>query len=227
MARPLLLDLFCGEGGCSVGYHRAGFDVVGVDKEPSKGRRYPYEFVQGDALEFFKENHHLFDVVHASPPCKSENPLRHLRPDIEHPDLLTPTIEVFASLDKPWVIENVAATRKLPGAALMCGAAFGLGAVDDDGIRRVLRRHRLFSSNVFLMTPGCACNDQVKMGVYGHGGARPKPDKPRSYQANKAEAVEAMAIDWMSREGLSQAIPPAYTEFIGEQLLHALAESWA
>lgn len=222
MSRPRILDLYCGEGGASAGYVAAGFDVVGVDLHPKP--RYPYEFHQGDALAFLADPWFMagFDVVHASPPCKSENPLRHLRPDIDHPDLLSPTLAMLREQPVPWVVENVSASRKMPGALILCGAAFGLGALDDNGDYRALRRHRLFASSVFLMGGGCACSGGPKIGVYGHGSGRPTAAKPRSYQANKAEAIQALGIDWMSRDGLSQSIPPAYTEFIGEQLIDAL-----
>jgi DNA (cytosine-5)-methyltransferase 1 len=212
--QPRLLDLFCGAGGCSVGYHRAGFDVIGVDNRPQPN--YPFEFHQADALTFPLEG---FDAIHASPPCKSETRLRHVH-DIDHPDLLTPTVERFAGLGVPWVIENVESTKKLPGALVLCGASFGLRAECDDGTLRLLRRHRRFASNVFMMAPPCACTSRI-VGVYGHGGG-PKRLLNRGYQATKAEAVAAMGIDWMSRDELSQAIPPAYTEYLGAQLLDHL-----
>jgi DNA (cytosine-5)-methyltransferase 1 len=214
MARRLL-DLYCGEGGCSEGYRRAGFDVVGVDHIARP--RYPFEFVKADALEVLADRAFIggFDAVHASPPCKSENPLRHLH-DVEHPDLLTPTLEALRDLPQPWVVENVSGTAKMPGALLMCGAAFGLGATCRDGVWRPLRRHRLFESNVLLMGAGCACSGRQPVGVYGHGGGG---QMTRGYKATLADAKACMGIDWMTREGISQAIPPAYTEHVGGQLL--------
>lgn len=195
--RPLLLDLFCGEGGCSAGYAAAGFDVVGVDLHSKP--RYPYEFHRGDALTFLADPVFTarFAAVHASPPCKSENPLRHLH-DVEHPDLLTPTLAALRAQKLPWVVENVEATRKMPGALLLCGAAFGLGAVCRDGVRRPLKRHRLFASNVYLMGPGCACSGRQPVGVYGHGGGG---QMTRGYKATLADARTAMGCAWMSRGG--------------------------
>lgn len=227
--RPLLLDLFCGEGGCSAGYVAAGFDVVGVDLHPKP--RYPYEFVQGDALTYLADPVFMarFDAVHASPPCKSENPLRHLH-DVQHPDLLTPTLAALRAQSLPWVVENVEATDKLPGALLLCGASFGLSTTCKDGVQRALKRHRLFESSVFLMRSGCACgssahragqyNPQRIIGVYGNGGGG---QMTRGYKGNLAESRAVMGMPWASREGVSQAIPPAYTRFIGEQLIEAMA----
>lgn len=216
--RPKLLDLFCGEGGCSAGYTAAGFDVFGVDLWPKP--RYPYPFHQGDALEYLTAHGHEYDVIHASPPCKSENPLRHLH-DVEHPDLLTPTLAALRAQSLPWVVENVSGTEKLPGALMLCGAAFGLGAKCEDGVWRPLKRHRLFESSVFLMGNGCACSGATPVGVYGHGGGMSNVGLGQ-WQASAAVANEALGTPWMSRAGSSQAIPPAYTQFIGEQLLAAL-----
>lgn len=222
MGRPLLLDLFCGEGGCSAGYVAAGFDVVGVDLHAKP--RYPWEFHRGHALDYLADPAFMarFDAVHASPPCKSENPLRHLH-DVQHPDLLTPTLEMLRAQHLPWVVENVAATEKMPGALLLCGAAFALAADCIDGRRRPLKRHRLFESSVFLMGGGCACSGREPVGVYGHGRANKDPGSRRGYQAAVAEARQALETPWMSQAGISQAIPPAYTEFIGEQILAAIA----
>lgn len=220
MTRPLLLDLFCGAGGCSVGYHRAGFDVVGVDNEPHPD--YPFEFVQADALEVLRGevlDPGRFAAIHASPPCKSETDLAALS-DRKHPNLLGPTLDLLRGQQTPWVVENVEGTDQMPGALVLCGASFGLGATCRDGVYRPLRRHRRFESSAFLMGPGCACPGTEAVGVYGHGGNTPSQ---RGYQATKAEAVEAMGIDWMTMADLSQAIPPAYTEFIGEQLMAHLS----
>lgn len=217
-----LLDLFCGAGGAAMGYHRAGFDVVGVDINPQP--RYPFDFIQADAMQALSSPTLLtgFDVVHASPPCKSENPLRHLH-DVEHPDLLTPTLQRLADVSVPWVIENVGGTEKLPGSTVLCGASFGLQATCRDGIVRPLRRHRRFASNRFLMSTPCACSGREVVGVYGHGGSgTAKPHERRGYQAIHAEGRKAMGIDWMTQDELAQAIPPAYTQFIGEQLVDHL-----
>jgi len=212
MSRPRLLDLFCGQGGAGMGYHRAGFDVVGVDVKLQP--HYPFAFVQTDALEYLAAHGREYAAIHASPPCQAYTPLRH-RTGSVYPDLVAPAREALAALELPWVIENV------PGAPLrrpmrLCGTQFGLRAGE-----RWLRRHRLFESNVFLRPPliSCSCRGRAIGGVYGHGGGGPAT---RGFKFVRAEAREAMGIDWMPVAGLAQAIPPAYTEFIGRQLLAAL-----
>lgn len=196
--RPRLIDFFCGDGGAGMGYHRAGFDVVGVDIVARP--RYPFTFIQ---------------AVHASPPCKSENDLRHLSA-VEHPNLLAPTLAALSSLGSPWIVENVASTRQMPGALVLCGSEFGLRSGD-----RWLKRHRRFQSNMPLMgAGGCNCRGRRIGGVYGAGGGG---QQNRGYKFHVAEGREAMGIDWMPQSSLCQAIPPAYTQFIGEQLLAHIA----
>lgn len=220
--RPMLLDLFCGAGGCAEGYHRAGFDVVGVDIKPQPN--YPFEFVQGDALEIANLTASLafFDAVHASPPCQSYLNLggvnRKLGRDYEHPDLIAPTRELLKALGKPYVIENVADARpELVDPVRICGTGLGLP----------LRRHRLFESNVPLEGTPCAHerfteprywtgwrpNGEHRLStvvqVYGNAGGR-------------SEWPAAMGIDWMTSAEMIEAVPPAYTEFIGQQILAVL-----
>ena len=214
--RPLLLDLFCGAGGAAKGYHDAGFDVIGVDINPQP--RYPYEFHQDDALGWFRWLRLMgtrMDAIHASPPCQSESSLRH-RTGVKYADLLTPTLEMLSRLSVPWVIENVASTAKLPGSLVLCGTEFGLHAQD-----RWLKRHRRFASNVFLAgAAGCNCTGRRIGGVYGTGG---RGAMTRGYKFHLADARTAMGIDWMTGKELSQAIPPAYTRFIGAQLIGHLS----
>ncbi len=220
--RPRLLDLYCKAGGASTGYHRAGFEVVGVDKEPQPN--YPFEFIQADALDVLADRTFLsrFDAIAASPPCKSENPLRHLW-DVDHPDLLTPTLELLADVTIPWAIENVAGSKKLPDALILCGTEFGLKARCRDGQVRWLRRHRRFKTNFLVMgAGGCHCSGRLIGGVYGTGGGGPMT---RGYKFHTPEGREAMGIDWMTWPELSQAIPPAYTEHIGRALIEHLAVS--
>lgn len=221
MARPTLLDLFCCDGGAAMGYYQAGFDVTGIDivNRP----KYPFTFVQADALEYLAEHGHRYDAIHASPPCKAHTVLKSTSSRV-HADLLSPTKEILAGHGQPWVIENVpGAAHLMPGALILCGTSFGLGTMCADGKYRPLRRHRLFLSNVFLMGNGCSCTGAQPMGVYGHGGGRPNNRPGRGqYQAPVAEARLAMEMPWASREGVSQAIPPAYTRFLGEQLMAAL-----
>jgi DNA (cytosine-5)-methyltransferase 1 len=224
--RPRLLDLFCGQGGAAVGYHRAGFDVVGVDVEPQP--HYPFEFHRGDAMTWPLDG---FDAVHASPPCQRFSVTRNTH-DRDYPDLLTPTIDRLRAQPLPWVIENVPGAP-MPGAIELCGAAFGCNALDIDGAPLVLRRHRLFLSNVLLLIPECACGAYRRMGVRVGGVYGGGPENRRlanrnlgtfrgGYTPTKAVAAALIGVEHMTKAGLAQAIPPAYTEHIGRQLIGAV-----
>lgn len=217
--RPLLLDLFCGAGGCSVGYYRAGFDVVGVDHVYQP--RYPGEFILADALEFLRAYGHLFDCIHASPPCQGFSVTRNLKfsrgAKGDVPDLLTPCRAILEKIGVPWVIENVkGAPMRHP--VELCGLSFGL---------KVLR-HRLFDSSHLLMGPGCPGHAGVRIGVGGFvcmvGHSDPGRKNVRiPYDRRSVSSWRlASGIDWMRRDELAQAIPSAYTEFIGRQLLAVL-----
>lgn len=275
-----LLDLFCGAGGCSVGYHRAGFtEIVGVDIKPMP--RYPFEFVQGDALEYLAERGGEFDAIHASPPCQAFSTLRFMPNAKEHPDLVEPARKLLIASGKPYVIENVMGAP-LINPLMLCGTMFGLGTGDAE-----LRRHRIFETNwnlrilfgmfckhgkrqtvigvhdssgrghdeaeehrrrrviTVIGESGIAesCGDRKaaakrktitvtgthgdagvsirrrpkSVGVWGNAGGESKRDGLLYFST--AERNEAMGIDWMKGGEISQAIPPAYTEFIGRQLI--------
>jgi len=222
---PRLLDLFSGAGGSAMGYHRAGFEVVGIDIAPQP--HYPFEFHQADALEYLAEHGHEFDVIHASPPCQLYSVTRNASQKDDYPDLVAPTRNLLVASGKPWVIENVEGAP-LIGSLLLCGTEFGLRAFDVDGEPLALRRHRLFESNVFLMgAGGCFHDTTIVAGVYG--GSRHRTPAQRDaatrrggYTPPTQIRAELMGIDWMTQYELSQAIPPAYTEFIGAQLMTAL-----
>jgi len=212
--RPRLLDLFCGAGGAAVGYHRAGFDVVGVDIKPQP--RYPFMFVQGDALEFAARNGRHFDAIHASPPCQRFTVMQRVR-DRLHPDLVSPTRELLHDLALPFVIENV------PGAPLvepvmLCGTMF-------PGVLKVYR-HRLFETSFFMLSPAHPKHTQ-RFPQAGYGANAEGWMSVAGHVANVAAARTAMGIDWMTQTEIAQAIPPAYTEFIGTQLLRALGRERA
>jgi len=204
-----LLDLFCGAGGAAMGYYRAGFDtIVGVDIKPQSN--YPFEFVQGDALEYVTEHGAEFDVIHASPPCQAYSRMQHIHKNInDHPDLIDKTRELLEKIGKPYIIENVKGSL-LRAQLMLCGSMFGLKII----------RHRYFevpSLPLFLMP---VCNHSDVFDPW-HGEGR-TADKFR----------DAMGIDWMPmgggnhREGtIGEAIPPAYTEFIGKKLLEVLDET--
>ena len=209
-----LLDLYCKAGGASKGYQLAGFEVVGVDIK--KQKRYPFEFIQADCLELMKDMNFLrsFDVITASPPCQTHSITQHLRnaqgKSTDKIDLIPQTREALIASGKPYVIENV------PGAPLinpirMCGSAFGLK----------VRRHRLFESNIQLTSSVCKHKEQGKpVGIYGSM----RDEIPKGGHTAKSieQAREAMGIDWMIWGELVEAIPPAYTETIGKQILSVI-----
>lgn len=205
--RPKLLDLFCKQGGAGMGYHLAGFDVVGVDLDPQP--YYPFRFIQGDALQFLAENGGHFDAIHASPPCQAHSLTQRIQRN-EHPDLIGQTRELVELAYKPYVIENV------PGSPLiapveLCGAMFGLRTY----------RHRLFESDVPIVAPTHPKHEAktTKMG------RRVRDGEFMHVVGNFAGvdlAREIMGMPWATRDGLREAIPPAYSEFIGRQLIAQL-----
>lgn len=245
MSAPKLLDLFCCAGGAGMGYHRAGFEVFGVDIEPQP--RYPFAFHQGDVLEvvacllaggavdFTRPDGTVvwlrredFAIWHASPPCQifSASANAHSK---EHVDLLTPTRPLLVQSALPYIIENVERAPLLD-PILLCATMFGLRAPDVDGVELQLQRHRLFETSfpVAMAPAPCAHDASPIAGVYG-GSRHTKPehrDGPRRGGYTPALPVRAqiMGIDWMRTEHeLNQAIPPAYTEWLGIQALEHLA----
>lgn len=189
-----------------MGYHLAGFEVVGVDIKPQ--RHYPFEFHQADALTYPLDG---FDVIHASPPCQHWSALNNgtWGNASGHPDLIGPVRERLAGLGTPYVIENVPGSP-LRQPVILCGSMFGLRLA---GLG-YLKRHRLFECNVPLEAPECIHIGQA-MGVYGHGRGG-GPSKGRSLAADDARRI--MEMPWAPRDGVAQAVPPAYTEYVGKQL---------
>ena len=207
-----LLDLCCKAGGCSVGYARAGFEVVGVDIEPQP--RYPFEFHQADALTFPLDG---FDAVHVSPHCQGYSVTRHLHAGgAHHPRQVQAFRRRLIQWGGIYVMENVPGAP-LRNPILMCGTMFPE--------LRVFR-HRLFESNVCLLAPGECQHGRRGCGSHRSGAQRVdgfcSVYGKGSHGARKVEAARAMGINWMTVEELAQAIPPAYTECIGHQLLAVL-----
>lgn len=201
-----VLDLFCKAGGCTRGYQRAfpGCHVTGVDIEDQP--RYVGDvFVRADALDFDLDG---YDLIHASPPCQDYSVTRTMH-DAEYPRLIDPIRERLERAGVPYVIENVVGAD-LRNPLLLCGSSFGLG----------VRRHRLFEcSPMVLLRPRCVHHLQpFPIDVTGTGGPGGRHRKPRSLQ----EARDAMGIPWMSRRELSEAVPPAFTEYVGNALRSSL-----
>jgi DNA (cytosine-5)-methyltransferase 1 len=203
--KPRLLDVFCGAGGCSVGYARVGFDVVGVDHRPQPN--YPFTFVLEDALRALKMPLDNFAAIHASPPCQAYTKARKLQGN-GHPDLVGPTRELLQAAGLPYVIENVKGAPLIDPVMLEGQMFPGLN----------VHRPRLFETNWPLDVPLLRPSPprQTKMG------RPPKPGEAMQVVGHFSDVPagrKAMGIDWMTQGELAQAIPPAYTEFIGNQLM--------
>lgn len=220
--KPRLLDLFCGAGGCSKGYQDAGLEVTGVDIDPQPNYCGDH-FIQDDALHYLQElildeeNDRYFDAIHASPPCQAfslASLWRGKANQERHPDLVDATRRLLRDSDLPWVMENVVGAP-LRADLTLCGEMFGLG----------VHRHRIFETEgFFAMSPpharhrlkGALNNCHVEEGftrmVVGN-------------YADHESASRAMGIDWMNRSELRLAIPPAYTEHIGEYLMAAVKQA--
>lgn len=208
-----------------MGYFRAGFtEIVGVDIKPQP--RYPFTFIQDDALDFlegliFDRTTTRFDAIHASPPCQAHASIGYVHGHIhEHADLIPATRNLLVRSGLPWIMENVPDSH-IGAIVILCGSQFGLHAMGElDGVDRQLRRHRLFEASIGLLSPPCRHQGEP-VGVYGRGGPQ-TAERNRGYMGSRKERRDAMGIDWMQNDELSQSIPPAYTEYIGRQLLEHL-----
>jgi DNA (cytosine-5)-methyltransferase 1 len=219
--KPRLLDLFAGAQGAAVGYARAGFEVHAVDIEPHDKHPEIASFATANAFDVLADVGFCrgFDVIAAGPPCRDHTDLAARVGAAGTAWMLPTTLLWLRQIGRPWVVENVESAKPIRGALMLCGSMFGLEATCRDGVRRQLRRHRLFASSEFLTPPRPCFHRGQPVGVYGTGGGG---QMTRGYKSHPEEAREAMGIDWMSREDIAQAIPPAYTQWIGEQLLDAL-----
>lgn len=232
MSRPVILDLFCGGGGCTAGYVAAGFEVWGVDREPqphylASGAS---DFILADALRFLRlliegdyeatGGLHLDDLVaiHASPPCQQYSAMARAV-DTKAPDLVGPVREMLLRAGKPYVIENVEGAPLEGCVVMLCGTMFGLK----------VRRHRLFeiggaSTPPLMLTPSCVCRHGVRSGrLIGHrAGGKVAPGRTKPPPATESMRRDAIGVPWMTGREARQAIPPRYTEFIGRRLIAAL-----
>ncbi|WP_086724665.1 DNA cytosine methyltransferase [Streptomyces sp. NRRL B-24085] len=210
--RTRLLDLYCCQGGAAKGYADAGFDVTGVDINPQP--RYPYRFVQADAIAFVLEHGAEFDFIHASPPCQHDSDCQRIQ-DNAHPDLIAPTRAALEASGRPWVMENVrGALPKLHAPVMLCGPMFGLATY----------RHRYFETGggFTLDQPDHPAHTvpQAKMG-------RPVPPGHYGQFVGNFSGVDlarrVMGVPWMNRDGIRECIPPAYADHIGRAALAALS----
>ena len=207
--KPALLDLFCCEGGAGTGYTRSGFAVVGIDLKPQP--RYPFEFHQADALEYPLYD---FDAIHASPPCQAHSVMRHAVGNNPE-DLIPATRVALSGFAGPTIIENTE-FAPLYDSLMLCGTMFGLR----------VRRHRIFEikPRLSVLLHPCRCRKGVIRGeLIGHrlsGKVAAGRSKPPHYTGS--ELREAIGVPWMTTMAARQAIPPAYTEFIGIHLLNEI-----
>lgn len=219
--RPVLLDLYCGAGGAAVGYHRAGFDVIGVDVDPQPN--YPFEFHQSDALSWMEGvTGRMYDAIHASPPCQFSSTQTADRS--KHTNFIPATRLALQMSGLPYVIENVeGANKHLIDPIRLCGSSFGMD----------VRRHRYFEANWPIQGKPCEHGWQTPrfrslaiknvragklatvVGVHGH----------INYVGEFPIRCKAMGIDWMTNDELVESIPPTYTEWIGGQLIRHLMDA--
>lgn len=217
-----LLDLFCCQGGASMGYHRAGFEVTGVDWEPQP--KYPFPFIQADCTSLSLDFLRQFDVIAASPPCKTHTVMKAFS-DPSHKDFLPQTRDLLRASGLPYIIENVEGAPMVDPVVL-CGSSFGLH----------IRRHRQFESNVRLHAPPCRHEEQDANSP-GFRAKRYHAGYPEEYTAKVVSVYgrgngygagesqlwrDVMGMPWASKDGLREAIPPVYTEFLGRQLVEYL-----
>ena len=200
LPRPRLLDLFCCQGGAGKGYADAGFEVTGVDVDPQP--LYPFTFHQADANTYPFDG---FDALHASPPCQDHSAsLRLHGKEHETGWMLAHITKRFQSSGLPYVIENVVGAA-MNAPAMLCGTTFGLG----------LHRHRLFEASFELMSPGCDPSAVRHRGrdaqVFGH-------------HANSKRVREEWGVEWMTRYGIAQSIPPVFAQYVGERLMRVVLE---
>ncbi|MFJ3954281.1 SAM-dependent methyltransferase [Streptomyces libani] len=210
-----VLDAFCCQGGAGMGWHLAGAEVTGIDKDPQP--RYPFRFIQGDAIDYIRAHGHEYDLIAGSPPCQHDSECQRIRGNT-HPDLIAPTRTAMEATGRPWVIENVrGAVPKLRQPVMLCGAMFGLQTY----------RHRYFETRGFTLTPPehpVHVAPQAKMG-------RPVPEGHfGQYVGNFSgvpQARQVMGVPWMNRDGIRECIPPAYTQHIAAQYLTSTLEAAA
>lgn len=217
MSRPVLLDLFCCAGGAAVGYHRAGFDVVGVDIDPQPN--YPFDFVRADALDYLADivdsDAPGFVAIHASPPCQAHSDLQK-QSKLEYEDFVPRVRELLVASGLPFVIENVEGAP-LVDPVVLCGTMF-------PGLR--VLRHRLFETNWPLAAPAVHPRHPL---VFTHDRRKAhhgRLDQDTAFvqvtgggNCTVANKADAMGIGWMTGRELNEAIPPAFTRFVGRQLM--------
>lgn len=227
---PWLLDLFCGEGGAGMGYWRAGFNVLGVDSDPARLRRYPFRSVCTDALAFVLAWGHDFAAIHASPPCTAYTRGTTWMPDADrlarYGRLIGATREALRLTGRPYVIENVEdAKGELDTPLTLCWTEFRKpgSVLDVDGTPLWMRRHRLFESNVWLWGAGSCAHPATMQCAGAYGSGQTNRDYSKTVGVGYTPGADIVrrliGAPWMTLRGCQLSIPPAYTQHIGEQLM--------
>jgi DNA (cytosine-5)-methyltransferase 1 len=226
MIRPRLLDLFACEGGAAVGYHRAGWDVTGVDLDRNRLKRYPFPNFVADAIVFVESFGGQFDAIHASPPCQGYSRGNAGR-ETSWPKLIPAVREALEATELPFVIENVKdAAPEMRNPISLCGCMFALSTVDTDGVTIHLQRLRMFETNWGLEQPR-PCDHSAHEWVAGaYGGARRDKYEAKYVRKggyvppDKAVVKRLLGVEHdMTWGGLFESIPPAFTAYIGGELL--------
>ncbi|MFF7290693.1 DNA cytosine methyltransferase [Streptomyces griseorubiginosus] len=214
-----VLDPYSCQGGAAMGWYLAGFDVTGVDKDPQP--RYPFTFIQGDAVEYILAHGHEYDLIAGSPPCQAHTLCQRIQ-GREHPRLIGPTREAMQATGRPWIIENVPeAAAELRDPITLCGASFGLHTY----------RHRLFEAGGGLTLAAPLHQPHLHPTVKMGRPLKTREDYLREGLDRDGDWYHAvgnfsgvpyvardMGVEWMSRDGIRECIPPAYTRYLGEQV---------
>lgn len=204
---PKLLDLYCGGGGAGYGYQQAGFDVTGVDINPQP--KHKGNFIQADAIQYLISYGHLYDVIHASPPCQAYSiaAMQFRNQGKQYPDLIQTTRHYLIQSGKPYIIENVP-NSPLLNPIILCGTMFDIRTY----------RHRLFESNLYIEQPHHPQHIHPNTPM----GRKPKPNEFIQYVGHFSgvkEVQEMTGLTWLGQKELAQSIPPQYTKYIGEYIL--------
>jgi len=233
VSRPVCLEVCAGEGGSTRGLMDAGWDVIAVDDNRNRLKRNPARWtVLGDAFHAIAAMGKHVDLLWAGWPCQAYTAgLRANRSKgitNGHTRLIAAGREAMQATGTPWVIENVAGARsELRGPIMLCGTMFGLEATDDDGTPLVMERHRLFESSTNLWAPEHSKHLRGVQVAGSYGGARRDKVEARDvrhggYVPSVNVQARLLGVDWMSQQGQYLSIPPAYSNFLGLQLIMRL-----
>lgn len=206
MQKLKLLDLYCCQGGAGMGYSLAGFDVTGIDIEYQK--KYPFKFIQDDAVDFLLKNHQNFDFIHASPPCQGYSNLTPKDHIGKYDKMICTLRQMLNEIGKPYVIENVEGAKKhMINPLMLCGSMFGLRT----------QRHRFFECSFEIYAPQKCDHSQIPLLVTTASRASINLRKKHGMIPKSVKnSILAYGIDWMDFNGLRESIPPAYTKYIGD-----------